>query len=91
VPTENQIAAYRSIPVLELFGDHLDAPVFTARPRHEARRAVTERINKQQGGRASLVRLPDLGMKGNSHMLMQDRNNLQVADFLLGWLASNVR
>jgi pimeloyl-ACP methyl ester carboxylesterase len=91
VPTEAQIAAYRGIPVLELFGDRLDAPVFTGRPRYEARGTVTERINKQQGGRASLVRLPDVGMQGNSHMLMQDRNNLQVADFLLGWVTSNVK
>jgi hypothetical protein len=30
-------------------------------------------------------------MKGNSHLMMQDRNNLQVADFVLGWIANNVR
>jgi hypothetical protein len=33
VPTEPQIEAYRGIPVLELFGDHLDSPVFTGRSR----------------------------------------------------------
>jgi pimeloyl-ACP methyl ester carboxylesterase len=91
VPTDAQIEAYRGIPVLELFGDHLDAPVFTGRPRHDARKAVVERINKQQGGKAELVRLPDVGMKGNSHMLMQDRNNLQVADFVLDWIANNIK
>jgi hypothetical protein len=90
VPTDGQITAYRGIPVLELFGDHLDAPVFTARPRYEARKAVVERINRNEGGRATLVRLPDVGMHGNSHMLMQDKNNLQVADFLLDWLAVSV-
>ena len=91
VPTEAQIEAYRGIPVLELFGDHLDAPVFTGRARYEGRRAVVERINKQQGGRATLIRLPDVGMKGNSHMMMQDRNNLQVADFVLDWIGSNIK
>jgi hypothetical protein len=91
VPTDKQIAAYRGVPVLELFGDHLDAPVFTGRPRYEARKAVVERINRLEGGRASLVRLPDVGLKGNSHMMMQDRNNLQVADFILGWIADKVR
>jgi pimeloyl-ACP methyl ester carboxylesterase len=91
VPTDAQIEAYRGIPVLELFGDHLDSPVFTGRPRYEARRAVVERITRQQGGKALLVRLPDVGMKGNSHMMMQDRNNLQVADFVLGWIANNVK
>jgi hypothetical protein len=24
-------------------------------------------------------------------MMMQDRNNLQVADFLLGWITDNVK
>ena len=91
VPTDAQIAAYRGIPVLELFGDHLDSPVFTGRSRYEGRKAVVERINKQDGGKAKLVRLPEVGLKGNSHMLMQDRNNLQVADFLLTWLADNLK
>src|SRR5205814_7922801 len=77
VPTEAQIAAYRGIPVLELFGDHLDSPVFTGGPRYEGRKAVVGRINREEGGKATLVRLTEIGLKGNSHMLMQDRNNLQ--------------
>ena len=91
VPTDAQIDAYRGIPVLELFGDHLDAPVFTARPRYEARKAVVDRINKREGGKATIVRLPEIGIHGNSHMLMQDKNNLRVADFLLDWIAKNVK
>ncbi|MFS2163053.1 MULTISPECIES: lysophospholipase [unclassified Variovorax] len=91
VPTDAQIAAYAGIPVLELFGDHLDAPVFTARSRLEARRAVVERINGNTGGRASLVTLPSVGIRGNSHMMMQDRNNLAVADYILGWLADQLK
>jgi pimeloyl-ACP methyl ester carboxylesterase len=91
VPTEAQIEAYRGIPVLELFGDHLDVPVFTGRPRYEGRKAVVERITKQGGGKATLVRLPDVGVKGNSHMMMQDRNNLQVADFVLDWITNNAK
>jgi len=91
VPSDAQIAAYKGIPVLELFGDHLDAPVFTGRPRYEARKNVVDRINKQDGGKATLVQLPDVGMKGNSHMLMQDKNNLQVADFLLTWMMDSVK
>ncbi|HEU0202003.1 MAG TPA: lysophospholipase [Burkholderiaceae bacterium] len=91
IPSDAQIAAYRGIPVLELFGDYLDSPVFTARPRYEARKAIVERINKQEGGRATLVRLPDVGIHGNSHMMMQDKNNLRVADFVLDWIAKSVK
>jgi hypothetical protein len=32
------------------------------------------------------VNLPQIGIKGNSHMMMMDRNNQQVADVIQGWL-----
>ena len=44
---------------------------------------------KAAGGRAALAVLPDIGIKGNSHMMMMDRNNLQVAEVILKWLAEN--
>ena len=34
--------------------------------------------------------LPKLGIKGNSHMLMQDKNNLQLADLILAWTNQHV-
>jgi len=30
-----------------------------------------------------VIALPDVGFHGNSHMLMQDKNSLQVAGWLL--------
>jgi hypothetical protein len=33
-----------------------------------------------------VVDLPKAGIKGNSHMLMMERNNLQIADLIQGWL-----
>ena len=38
------------------------------------------------GGRFDVVNLPQAGIKGNSHMMMMDKNNLQVADVIQGWL-----
>jgi hypothetical protein len=29
---------------------------------------------------------PDRGIRGNSHMIMQDKNNLQIADLILKWI-----
>jgi hypothetical protein len=37
-----------------------------------------------------MMYLPARGIKGNSHMLMQDRNNLQLADLLLAWIDKHV-
>ncbi len=32
---------------------------------------------------------PKIGIRGNSHMLMQDENSLQIAEWLLAWLDRN--
>jgi hypothetical protein len=31
-----------------------------------------------------------MGIKGNSHMLMQDKNNAQLADLILGWIDKRI-
>jgi hypothetical protein len=36
------------------------------------------------------MHLPKLGIKGNSHMLMQDKNNLQLADLILTWIDQHI-
>ena len=45
---------------------------------------------KQAGGDAEMMYLPMAGIKGNSHILMQDRNNLDLADLLLTWIDKHV-
>jgi len=42
-------------------------------------------INKY-GGNASIVHLPKIGIKGNTHFLMSDLNNVQIADLTADWL-----
>jgi hypothetical protein len=44
----------------------------------------------QAGGDAQMMYLPKLGIKGNSHMLMQDKNNLELADLILAWIDQHV-
>lgn len=43
---------------------------------------------KGAGGAPEVVDLPKVGIKGNSYMLMMDRNNLEVADVIQKWLAA---
>jgi hypothetical protein len=38
------------------------------------------------GGTVDAVDLPAAGIKGNSHMLMMDKNNAAVADLIQKWL-----
>ncbi len=40
----------------------------------------------RHGGDVSLVELPSLGIRGNTHFLMSDLNNLAIADLLTEFL-----
>ena len=43
------------------------------------------------GGRATFLLLPDNGIPGNSHMMMMDKNNLQIAGLIRKWIGEQVR
>ena len=45
---------------------------------------------KNAGGQAEMLAPPERGIRGNSHMIMQDKNNLQIADFILQWIDERV-
>jgi hypothetical protein len=45
---------------------------------------------KAAGGDAQMLNPPDRGIRGNSHMIMQDKNNLQIADLILQWIDEHV-
>jgi hypothetical protein len=79
---------YMDIPTLVLFGDYVDQSPRWA-PRLKMCRAFAEAM-KKAGGKTELVVLPDLGIKGNSHMLMQDKNSLEIADWLLAWIDKHI-
>jgi pimeloyl-ACP methyl ester carboxylesterase len=79
---------YTKMPILVLFGDYVGlSPLWAARLR--SCREFVQVVNKS-GGHAELVALPDVGFHGNSHMLMQDKNSLEVADWLLAWIDRNI-
>lgn len=42
------------------------------------------------GGSGTFMHLPGMGITGNSHMLMMERNNLQIADLIINWIDRNV-
>ena len=87
-PAKDDMAPYKDLPILVLWGDYVDLVPRWA-PRLKLCRAFVEAANKA-GGKAELVLLPDVGMTGNSHMLMQDRNSLAVAEWLTRWLDAHV-
>lgn len=90
--TPQQIATLAEIPTLVIFGDHLaDVPSVATlwiESLHGCQQFV-DQINAA-GGDATMLHLPAAGVFGNSHMLMQDKNNLQVADLILKWIRRHV-
>ena len=82
--TADEIATIAKVPMLVVVGDHFAAP-------QPPSNCVTEmnRINAA-GGDMSFIALPSVGLHGNSHMFMQDRNNLQVADIIIQRIEDHV-
>ena len=75
-----------------MFGDHLGdvqgGPANWAQSL-ETCNTYVQKV-KEAGGDAVMMYLPTMGIKGNSHMLMQDRNSLQLADLIVDWIDTHV-
>ena len=82
--TADEIGTMAKVPMLIIVGDHFATP-------QPSPSCVTEmnQINAA-GGDMSFIALPSVGLHGNSHMFMQDRNNLQVADVIIQWIENHV-
>ena len=93
--TDEQVKVLATIPILVVFGDHRDIPTgISMRPSwqlsFEGCQALIGRV-KAAGGDAQMLNPSDRGIRGNSHMIMQDKNNLQIADLILQWLDGKVK
>ncbi len=83
------VAPYLHTPMLVLWGDYVpQAPRWA--PRLVNCRAFVAKVNAA-GGRAEQWVLPERGIHGNSHMLMQDNNSLEIAGMLADWINANAR
>lgn len=83
-----QVANCARMPVLALMGDFIELSQ-TWLDLDRRTRETVERFNAA-GASAQYRCLPDQGIRGNSHMLMMDRNSDQIADVVIDWLDRNV-
>lgn len=80
------------IPIVIYYGDNFPVEPTTARGQDNWRvrlamaRLWVDAINKH-GGDARLVHLPEIGVRGNTHFLMSDLNNIEIADLISRFLA----
>lgn len=89
--TDDQIKELAKVPILTVFGDHLDTPgsVVNWVGAYNSCKAFVKRINAARG-EATMLYPPELGIRGNSHMLMNDKNSDQIADLIIKWIDKKV-
>ena len=92
--TDEQVKTLAKVPVLVVFGDHRDTPTgISSRPSwqlsFDACQELVARL-KAAGGQAQMLDPAARGIRGNSHMIMQDKNHLQIADLILQWIDESV-
>lgn len=75
---------------LSLWGDNLDRGAPSMLTRYASCRQASETV-AAAGGRAQTIHLPeDRGIVGNSHLMMQDRNNNEIGDMILEWMGTEL-
>lgn len=84
------------IPMIIYFGDYIDngpddiqSTSFWKNVRDGAV-AFAEQYNKD-GGNCTVINLPDIGMKGNSHFMFQEKNSEEIASHVENWIKENVK
>jgi pimeloyl-ACP methyl ester carboxylesterase len=80
------------LPIVVYYGDNFPVEPTTERGQDNWRvrlamaKLWVDTVNKH-GGDATLVHLPEIGIKGGTHFLMSDMNNVEIADHVSKFLA----
>jgi pimeloyl-ACP methyl ester carboxylesterase len=74
----------KGIPTLIVYGDYIEQD--SRWPKIRANGIAFADAIRAAGGSVDVVDLPKVGIKGNSHLVMMDKNNLEVAGLIQRWL-----
>ncbi len=85
-PTDPQTVAEMGgdAPFMGVYGDYVDERGQTGRK--EATQTTAE-LAGETSPASTLLSLPDEGISGNTHLLMQDDNNGEIADRIISWIS----
>lgn len=87
----NEFLKLTRIPIIIYYGDFISEKPSAAvgpdkwRSEYKMAQQFAAAVNRH-GGDATIVHLPDIGIKGNSHFLIAEKNNEQLADLMNQWL-----
>jgi hypothetical protein len=83
---KTKVASIKGTPVLFVIGDNAkDHPRWS---KIRAGDVDYANVLKAAGGSVDFVDLPEVGIKGNSHMMMMDKNSDQIAELIDKWLVA---
>jgi len=86
---DSDLTPYVKIPSMVVWGDYVaQSPLWG--PRFNGCQAFVAAV-KKAGGQSENASLTAHGFAGNSHMLMQDLNSLDIAQWLLTWIDRHVK
>ena len=74
----------KDTPMVAIFGDFIEQDARWPTIRGNVLRFMNE-VGKT-GNTPDVIDLPQIGIKGNSHMMMMDRNSDQIAGIIQQWL-----
>lgn len=83
--------AFTHVPMLLIYGDNIPTErcdiyeLDVWRVRLGLARQWADAVNRR-GGDVTIIHLPEMGIKGNTHFPMSDLNNTEVADVISQWL-----
>ena len=82
---------FTKFPIVIFYGDHIAKEPTDNYGSDQWRgelvlgRKFAELVNKY-GGDCTVIHLPEIGIKGNTHFMFSDLNNIEIADLLSKWL-----
>ncbi len=78
----HKLVNFQNLPILDISGDG---------GYHRAGDACPPKWINQAGGHVDFVRLEDVGIKGNGHMMMLEKNSDQIIKFIDNWINKNIK
>lgn len=87
----NEFLKLTKIPIVVYYGDYIPKEETNAASLNFWRNVLATarqwaKLVNAHGGDATIVHLPELGIKGNTHFIMSDLNSKEIADHLAKWL-----
>jgi|SRR6218665_40150 len=87
----NEFIKLTKIPIIIYYGDNIPAEETAVASQNFWRNVLATarqwaKVVNSHGGNATVVHLPEAGIKGNTHFIMADLNNQEIATVINKWL-----